>query len=276
MSVPIRDASTVLPLRDGPEGLEVFMVRRSLQLGFLGGAHVFPGGAVDPEDGSEPMQRYLRGFEAVDACRVLQVQEERRARGHYVAAFRELFEEAGVLLALSAGGLPCGAAEQATLAAERSQVAAGRRRFCDVLEELGLVLATENLAYFAHWITPAPSPKRFDTRFFLAFMPTGQNARHEVGETIDGEWVRPGAALARYARGEMAMVVPTICALDRLTLHGSAEEAMRSCRELDVVDVVPNVARVGERLVILYPGDPGYGTVGRFSEPGRMLSRRPS
>ena len=274
MPAPIRDASTVLPLRDSPAGLEVFMVRRSARLGFLGGAHVFPGGAVDPEDRAEAVRRYLQGFEAAAACRTLRTDDELRVRGHYVAAFRELFEEAGVLLAVSSTGELCGAGEQARLSVDRILLARGRRAFVDVLEGLGLRLSADRLLYFAHWITPASSPKRFDTRFFVAIMPPGQSAQHDRAESADGEWVSPRDGLARYARGEVEMVVPTICALDRLTLHDTAADALRACRELDVVDVVPKVATANDRVAIFYPGDAEYGPAGGISEPGRLLSRQ--
>src|SRR5262245_59635293 len=102
--VPIRDASTVLPLRDGENGLEVFMVKRSSRLGFLGGAHVFPGGAVDAADAAQEIVHHLEDFDAAAAARTLGIEDQTRARGHYVAAIRELFEEAGILLARARDG----------------------------------------------------------------------------------------------------------------------------------------------------------------------------
>lgn len=278
MSVAPRDASTVLPVRDGPLGLEVFMIKRSSRLGFLGGAHVFPGGAVDAEDSSQAVECHAKGFDAAAAAAALGVTSGPRARGHYVAAIRELFEEAGVLLARSADGSLYGAggASGLALSRHRAGLADGSIDFCSVLEALGAKLATETLSYFAHWITPASEPKRFDTRFFLTVMPPGQEAAHDAVESTHGEWLRPADALARYARGTMPMVFPTICCLDRLALHADADDALRACKALDVVDVVPKIVALDERVLVLYPGDPGYEAPRGLSEPGRILDRRVS
>lgn len=273
MPVPTRDASTVLPLRDADAGLEVFMIKRSTRLGFLGGAHVFPGGAVDNEDCAADLDAYLEGFDAENASSTLGISDLSRARGHYVAAIRELFEEAGILLA-RASGRWIEHDDDSQWVRYRSALVGGELGFGHFVRELNLKLATDALSYFAHWITPASEHKRFDTRFFLAKMPSCQRAEHDRVESVHGEWISPGEALARYARGEIGMVVPTICALDRLALHSDAEDALRACRTLDVVDVVPKIVALDEQVAILYPGDPDYDAPDGITEPGRMLNRR--
>jgi 8-oxo-dGTP pyrophosphatase MutT (NUDIX family) len=276
MTVPIRDASTVLPLRDGPEGLEVFMVKRSSRLGFLGGAHVFPGGAVDDRDREIELDQHLGGFDPAAAARVLGIDDAQRARGHYVAAIRELFEEAGILLARAASGWieHVDAALDERLAASRTAVATGSLPFSSFLAEFELRLATDALCYFAHWITPAVETRRFDTRFFVARMPERQLARHDRVESIDGEWLRPEVALARYARREIELVPPTICALDRLSLHRQADEVLEAALVLEVVEVLPKIVMTSEGVTILYPGDEDYTSgVAHPAEAARMLNR---
>ncbi|MGH3579737.1 MAG: NUDIX hydrolase, partial [Mycobacterium sp.] len=216
MSVPIRDAATVMLIRDaqgggdGPEiedGIEVCMLRRNLASEFVAGAYVFPGGSVDPGD---------RGPEAVALCRGLTDAEASDILGldsgglaFWVAALRECFEEAGVMLARRRGGdSPDGELLDtrdpdlaARFAAHRHAVNDGTARLLDVCEEEGLVLAADTVHYVSHWITPELAPKRYDTRFFITAAPPGQVARHDDAETIATIWVRPEDALARQVAG---------------------------------------------------------------------------
>lgn len=275
MATTPRDASTVLPLRDGTDGLEVFMVKRSSTLGFLGGHHVFPGGAVDAQDADPAFEELLEGFDAVECTRRFGVSDPVRARAHVVAAIRELFEESGILLA--SGDAPRagdGDEERRRRQAARARVAGGELAFARFLADERLRLQAGGLWYFAHWITPKSGEKRFDTRFFVVRMPEGQLARHDRHETIAGEWVRPRAALERYARREIELVPPTICSLDRLALHGSVEEVLEAARTLDVVTVIPRITLLDGTVTILYPGDDDYESgVARSAEGGKMLNR---
>ena len=253
------------------------MVKRSSRLGFLGGAHVFPGGAVDDEDRAEALEPLLEGFDAERAAHLLSVDDHARARGHYVAAIRELFEEAGILLARRADSSWFDdVAERAgsPLAEQRRAVAAGRLPLARFLEERGLRAAADALCYFAHWITPAIERKRFDTRFFLARMPSRQEARHDRTESIEGEWVRPADGLERYGRRQIELVPPTICALDRLALHSCVAEALEAALTLEVVEVLPKIIMADSGVTILYPGDEDYEVgVAHPVEPGRILNR---
>ncbi|RMD85028.1 MAG: NUDIX domain-containing protein [Candidatus Dadabacteria bacterium] len=269
-----RDASTVLLLRDGRQGLEVFMVKRSSELGFLGGHHVFPGGAVDPSDADPIYERFLLGFDAERVAERFGMKEPGRARAHVVAALRELFEESGILLAAPRGAVGSLAPTARYLQEARRRVARGELSFADFLSRLGVHLAADRLHYFAHWVTPESGSRRFDTRFFLARMPEGQHAEHDRGETIDGEWVRPADALARYARREIELVPPTICSLDRLRLHETVGEALEAARQLDVVEVIPRIVLVDGDVTILYPGDEDYTSESAGpAEAGKMLNR---
>jgi len=235
---------------------------------------VFPGGAVDGDDRSADLDPYLDAFDAVAACAALGLDDCSRVRGHYVAAIRELFEEAGILLAREGGRWVEHDDTDSRWLRGRAALASGALSFATFVRDQNLVLATDALFYFAHWITPASEHKRFDTRFFVAKMPPHQQARHDYVESTEGEWIRPSEALVRYARGEIEMVVPTICALDRLALHADVDDALWASRALDVVDVVPKIVAMAEHLAILYPGDPDYDAPDGLAEPGRMLNRR--
>ena len=277
-SVPVRDASTVLPLRNGPDGLEVYMVKRNSRLGVCGGAHVFPGGAVDDSDRLPVLDPLLDDFDAAHASSELDAGDEARARGFYVAAFRELFEEAGILLARHDDGswidLCSVAPVSERFVNHRGAILALEREMGDVLRAEGLTLACGALSYFAHWVTPAMEKKRFDTRFFLARMPDAQEARYVQGELTEGAWVEPAEGLAAYGRREIEMLPPTICSLDWLALHRSVEEALHAAAELEIVAIRPKIAVDGDDVTLLYPGDDDYDTgVARECGPGRMLNR---
>jgi 8-oxo-dGTP pyrophosphatase MutT (NUDIX family) len=277
--VPIRQAATVLLLRDGNGGLEVYMVKRSSKLGFLGGAHVFPGGAVDAEDRSRAYEGLLADFDAHETAAVLGAETLAEAQGYVVAAFRELFEEAGILLARrggegsALGGTAHPGGDELTRA--RGEVVGQRLSFAELLRQASLELACRSLGYFAHWITPDVEVKRFDTRFFLAEMPAGQQADFETGELVDGVWIRPGEALVAYAEHQIELVPPTICSLDRLRLHETVAEAFAAARTLPVVEVRPKIAIEGSSVTLLYPGDDDYdsGVARPILAPGRQLDR---
>lgn len=199
--VPARPASTVLLLRDGPGGLEVFMVVRHHQIDFASGALVFPGGRVEAADA------VLAGGDASAAFRI--------------AAIRETWEECGILLATP--GTP--------LAAEGE--------FAAMLAERGLVPDAICLAHFAHWITPIPVPKRFDTHFFLAAAPADQDALHDGHEAVDSVWIRPVDALAEAEAGTKKIVFPTRMNLNKLARSNSVAEAFAAARAKPVVTVQP-------------------------------------
>jgi 8-oxo-dGTP pyrophosphatase MutT (NUDIX family) len=187
-----RQAATVILLRDGPEALEVLLVRRSPQARFMGGVWVFPGGAVDTAEGEG------------DAA-------------HRAAALRELREEAAITLQDPAA-----------------------------------------LVKFSRWITPAAVRIRFDTHFFLAPLPPGQEARIDGQEVVDVGWFTPAGALQAHRAGELALVFPTIKHLEQLGGFSSAAELLAHARGREVLPVQPRVVLEGEVARVLLPGDPGY------------------
>jgi len=227
VSVPVRDAATVILLRDVGGALEVFMVRRSLRLVFAGGAHVFPGGAVDAADGDSDATALCEGRSDAEASAVIGVPAGGSA--FWVAAIRECFEEAGYLLAYDPGRevVRLGDPEVAErFSRHRDALQAGRRRLADVCMEEDLRLAADTLSYVSRWVTPEGAPRRFDTRFFVGAAPTEQTPLHDATETIAHEWVRPVDALDRHRAGQVDLMFPTLRTLEWLAAEPSVDDVL--------------------------------------------------
>ena len=261
--VPLRDAATVLILRDGDEGLEVFMLRRNLNSDFVGGAYVFPGGAVDDHDRHIDLEPVCEGRSDEDASRRLGIDSGGLA--FWVAAIRESFEEAGVLLARDLDGYVDlddeGGAER--WAHHRTQVDTGQLTMVDLCRLEGLRLAVGDMYYFGHWITPEGAPRRYDTRFFLTAAPPNQTPLHDDHEVIANEWLRPADGIARCEAGELTMMPPTISSLKAISRFDTAAEALDAAREIvDVPTILPRVIAYDGGVRIVLPGDPAYDDPG--------------
>ena len=233
--VPVRPAATVMLVRDSAAGPEVFMLRRTTQAVFAGGMYVYPGGKVDTADGD--------GDDAF-----------------LVAAIRECYEEAGVLLAEEPDGALISDGHPAL--DHREAVHDGTVDVQDLCREHGLRMATDRMAYVARWITPKrESPRRFDTRFFLAVSPPSQHSVHDDTETIASEWVLPAEALRRQVAGEMLMLPPTITTLTFLSGFATAEAALVAGRAIGVPPTILPKIRVGADGAftgVSLPGDDDY------------------
>lgn len=211
----VRDTADTDDTDVAGSALEVFMLRRNLRSEFVAGAYVFPGGAVDAEDRLAPVAGLVHGLDPATADARLGV--DAGGLGFWVAAIRESFEEAGVLLARDAvTGSGVAPALVAELAPQRPAVASGEQSFAELVRTQGLVLDAGPLRVFAHWITPEPSPRRYDTWFFVAPAPVGHAYEHDFGETVASEWVRPAVALERARQGELELIYPTFKALQAL------------------------------------------------------------
>ena len=261
MLVP-RDAATVMLVRDGAEGMEVFMLRRHLNSAFLGGAYVFPGGAVDDHDRHADLDAVCVGRSDAAASELLGLDPPRGGLAFWVAAIREAFEEAGVLLAYGADGTILDWSDPAVaerFADHRKAVDAGERRLVDVCVEEGLQLAVDAMHYFSHWITPVGPPRRFDTRFFVAKAPEGHTYLHDERETIDNAWVRPADAIAMQERGEVDIIFPTLRSLDAIGRFATTDELLAAAAVIEnVPTMLPRVVNDHDGMRILLPGDPGY------------------
>ena len=254
----LRPASTVLLVRNAmadPGHVEVFMERRHLQSGFIGGAYVFPGGRVDPEDTINPA--LCAGLDEATAGRRLGL--EHGALAHYVAAIRECFEEAGVLLAYDRAGAILDFGDPAVeehFKRLRDQLNAGTISIPDIADQEHLRLATDRIAYWSHWITPVGEPRRFDTRFFVAHAPERQTAGHDDWELTSSAWVTPQDAIDRARRREWMIIFPTLVNLRALAKHPTADAAVQWAAA-QPVPLPANQPKVFRSRVVL-PGDEGY------------------
>jgi 8-oxo-dGTP pyrophosphatase MutT (NUDIX family) len=238
-----RPAATVVLLRDGAEGLEVFCVERSGKSSFLAGAIVFPGGQLDPGDREwslavPPMQGRVREWDRPDL----------RAEAFALAAVRETLEEAGILLAHGT--------HVAADAMRSALLAGGALR--ELLESAGLTPALDTLHPFSRWITPTAEKKRFDTMFFLAKAPADQPGAHDDAETVASMWASPAALLQRWERGEIAMVPPTHATLEWLAECTNVDEALRRSLSVSLAPICPELASHEGVAALLLPGDPEH------------------
>src|SRR5436190_22899404 len=261
--VAVRDAATVMLVRDGADGngpLEVFMVRRNLNSDFVGGAYVFPGGAVDEADRHAHLESVCEGRSDDQASAMLGVDSGGLA--YWVAAIRESFEEAGVLLAYRDDGEVVSLADpegERRFSEHRHAVDTGAQRLIEICEMERLRLAVDKMHYFSHWITPEGAPRRYDTRFFVTAAPPEQVPLHDDRETIAHVWIAPEDALERCRRGEFEMIFPTISNLEAIARFPKSADLLAAAAAIeDVPTILPRIAPDGEGVRILLPGDPGY------------------
>jgi 8-oxo-dGTP pyrophosphatase MutT (NUDIX family) len=208
-----RQAATVLLLRDGTAGLEVYLLRRTKGMPFAGGMTAYPGGGVDPRDGD--VETAWAGpspaeWAAAFGC------DERTARELVCAAVRETFEEAGVLLAGADDGSVVPDVSGDEWEQQRQALLSRELSLAELLAGRGLVLRSDLLRPFAHWITPPVEPRRYDTKFFAAALPVGQEARHVTSEADEASWQTPTSALTEMMAGTRPMLPPTTHTLGQL------------------------------------------------------------
>ncbi len=260
-----RPAATVSIVRDAAPDLEVLMMQRTLSAGFMPGAYVFPGGAIDPEDSDPELYACCSGLDDAAASRALGV--ERDGLAYWVGAIRECFEEAGLLLCYrNAEMVRFDHPEiEARFVEHRAALNAGKLGFAEFCRAEGLRLAADRLTYFSHWITPVGAPRRYDTRFFAAVAPSKQQPLHDAQELIDMVWVRPADALERDRAGTLSLRTPTIATLRQF--DGSADcaallAALGSQKEIRAI--LPAIGADGARVL---PGEPGYADAATNPEP---------
>ena len=241
-----RDAATVVLLRDGAVaagrgmggdvradvdggGLEVYLLRRAGTMAFAAGMHVFPGGSVDPRDSDAGTA--WTGPSPAEWGRRLGC-EDQLARALVCAAVRETFEESGVLLAGPSADEVVADTTADDWEADRQALLDRSLAMSQLLARRGLVLRSDLLAAFAHWITPEFESRRFDTRFFLAALPVGQKARDVSGEADAADWMGVADAVRAFDEGRLAMLPPTIEALRELASCASVAAALGAPREV--------------------------------------------
>ncbi len=258
--VPVKPAATVMLVRDavdGEPGVEVFMMRRTTNAAFGAGMYVFPGGRVDGVDGADDIAPYCRGLDDRTASAKLGIDHGGLA--YWVAAVRECFEEAGVLLAEPRTGGKLQLRNE-----DRHEVHDSSLSLVELCRRDDLVLDLSTTHYVDHWITPVGEQRRFDTRFFLSEMPSDQEPLHDDKETVDSLWVRPADALQMQADGELMMMPPTMANLRFLVPHDTAADALAAGAAVDrPACTLPKLKRDADgRIVgISLPGDPDYDTL---------------
>lgn len=266
--VELRDASTVLILRaierkGGEEPFEVFMLRRHKGHEFMANVWVFPGGRLEERDMSPEVFKFVEGLDGAVARRWMGGRvDEKKALGLYVAAVRETFEEAGLLLARRPGEERLIDLNDAEVAAQvealRWSVDRGEIGMAEVCEELGVLLCGREFGFFAHWVTPFFESRRYDTRFFVTRAPKYQVASHDNGETVAGGWWTPTAALRASERGELLLSPPTIRTLEDLGRYASAKDVLKWTKGRVPPRILPAFEVNGDEVTLLLPGDEAY------------------
>lgn len=252
-----RSAATVALLRDGAGGPEVYLLRRVAGMAFAGGMTVFPGGSVDPADAlfdvgwiGRPPSAWADRLGA----------DEAGARALVCAAVRETFEECGVLLAGPASDQVVTDVSGEDWEAERLALEGHGQSLSQLLARRGLLLRADLLRAWSHWITPEAEPRRFDTRFFVAALPTGQVTRDVGGEADVVLWMRPADARAAQARGELPMLPPTEVTLDELSPYADVAEALAAADQRRIAPILPRVVSADGRAAVVLPGETGYAS----------------
>ncbi|MNK60294.1 NUDIX domain protein [compost metagenome] len=264
---PIRTAATLVVLRDGPEGLEVLMLRRAEKANDQNsGASVFPGGMVDAHD--RLLHPLCAGLDDAAASARLGLPEG--GLDFHAAAIRECFEEAGLLLANDAQGRPVellsltsGELDAMRAAAERSTDA-----LLALCAERGWCLAVDRIAYFSHWLTPPGMPRRFDTRFFAAAMPAGQDVRPDGRETVEHLWLKPADAVSPERGLKLLNVTRRV--LEHLATFARVDDFMAHARALRRIPLtMPRLADgpKGRRPVNME--EPAYDEIGHLDPDGQ-------
>ncbi|MFG1920436.1 NUDIX hydrolase [Cryptosporangium sp. NPDC048952] len=230
----VRDAATTVLLRDAPGGLEAYLMVRSTQLSAFAGLTVFPGGSVDPGDhvadglwrGPDPAEWSLSADPGL-------------SRALVTAAVRETFEEIGVLLAEgpNSDGTAFPTAEE--LESDRAALEEHRVTLPELLTARGLVIRTDLVRPWTHWITPEAEKRRFDTRFFVAGLPAGQEAQQPSAEATRGLWLSPAEALATVERGELGMLPPTASTLLGLTEYETVADVFAAAEQRTIRPIRP-------------------------------------
>ncbi|MCF3961261.1 NUDIX hydrolase [Streptomyces fuscigenes] len=249
--VPPRRAATVVLLRDGALGPAVHMLRRRASMAFAAGAYVYPGGGVDPRDDDR-----LVGWAGPDRetwGRRLGVGPA-EAQAIVCAAVRETYEEAGVLLAGETPGTVVGDTTGDDWEADRAALAGHELSFAEFLDKRQLMLRSDLLGAWARWITPEFEPRRYDTWFFVAALPSGQRTRNASTEADHTVWIRPAEATAAYDAGELLMMPPTVSTLRALEPYGTAAEALAGAAGRDLTPVLATARMAGDELVLSWPG----------------------
>lgn len=245
--VPLLEAATILLMRDTAGGIEVLMMLRNIRSDFVGGAYVFPGGGIDAADGDDVHR---------ERCRVIPHDRELVPR---IAAVRESFEEAGVLLAVDSVGDWASPTKIAAWESHRQAVDTGEMTIAAVCEREDLLMAVDQFVSFSRWVTPLGAPRRYDTRFYLAYAPEDQVATADNRELTNTLWTRPADALDRFANKELSLIFPTARSLMELSQFETVAEVLAAFADApEPPPVEPALVFDDGRVLIALPDGKTY------------------
>jgi 8-oxo-dGTP pyrophosphatase MutT (NUDIX family) len=268
ITTPPLDSASVVLLRDSAQGMQVLLLRRHQASNVLGGAYVFPGGKLDPEDQDPDLLSQLSQDAATLHQRLAEPElNPQRAAGLFVAAIREAFEECRILLGQTGADTPDLQALQNALASGQS--------WSQAFQNGSLQLHTDALVPWTRWITPrqaSVTSKRFDTRFFITRVPEGQTAEHDNHETTETLWTTPREALIRYWDYQIELAPPQIMGLVQLARHPNTHSALAEAQSRQPPVVQPEPFDQDGIRTICYPGDPRHSVAQAvFPGPTRLL-----
>ena len=245
----------------------------------MSGNYVFPGGRVDQEDGAQEICALTKGITPEEAySKFGELLSPEESLAHWVAGIRELFEEAGILLAYDQNGNLFqlkNPADRVRFANYRTHLQKGQRTIWQIARDERLLLAVDQLHYYAHWITPEARRERFDTRFFLACLPAGQEPSFDQKETIAEVWLTPREAFEENVKGRIALSPPTLQIMEDLSQFNSAEDVLNSLRGKGIRPILPILKNLGGE-VLIFPWDPEYEIFNRGDIPATINHVRPS
>jgi 8-oxo-dGTP pyrophosphatase MutT (NUDIX family) len=269
-------AATIILLRDCmDENFEVFLMQRDKQQAFMGGAYVFPGGRMDANDCETALAGFILGVSPSEARTILNEPEldDKTALGLYLCAIRETFEESGVLLAQRVSGGKLDFSNDETMA----RFARYRRQLHDSEITLLQFAIQEDIRFqlnqiipYSHWITPEVESKRFDTRFFIARMPTGQAPIHDALEMTGSTWMTPAEALDRHKTGEILLMPPTLKTLEELADFSSIDLVFSATCRKQIQPILPQAFFEDKGFGVKLPHDPEYSLL-QYKLPPRPL-----
>lgn len=253
--VEIRPAATVMLIADRPD-LQVFMMERNANIVFAGGMWVFPGGRVDATDSPLKFQALSTHRSDEEASSLMGL--DKGGLSYYIAAIRESFEEAGILLALDKDSHEplslAGKQNSARFNVHRHNVNASERDFFDIIEEENLILDAGAMHYIARWITPKGPPRRYDTRFFISRMPENQIPLHDDNELVHSEWISPLEILKKVEAEEMVLMSPTLRMVKSLSLFKNADDVIAAAS----ANLSDQRVKVDKNNNLVLPGDSFY------------------
>ena len=259
-NLTLTPAATVLLIRDNNDGIEVLMVKRSKRPPF-GNLYVFPGGKIDESDKAEKFSDFCIGINDEEASKKLGIRSG--GLSYWIACIRECFEEVGILLATKENGqeLDLNGSEKQKFDNYRKMLLNNKINLFDICHKEGLILNLTNIEPFSHWITPEIEIKRFDTRFFIAYLPAKQKEEHDGNELTQSVWINPKKAIEKAFNGEMPMIMPTIRNLQECSEYDSGIELLKERSKFtseDIPAILPKFFKKEGQWVGLLPDDPDY------------------